>query len=57
MLGHNIPQYKIYMDFLKDDQFWCHAKSLETLTFLLENDIRCFWHERDSYSLTSDGWI
>jgi len=56
-LGHDSPKYKIDLNYLKNDRFWCHAKSLETLTFLLENNIRCFWHERDSYTLTSDGWI
>lgn len=57
MLGHDRPQYKIEVSFLKNSHLWCHAKNLEALGFLLSNGIRCFWHQEDDYTITSDGYI
>lgn len=52
-LGHDEPQYVINVDFLKNTKLWCHAKDLNSLQKMLEYNIHCFWHENDSYSLTS----
>tara|TARA_R110000822_G_scaffold26443_3_gene79523 strand:+ start:120 stop:554 length:435 start_codon:yes stop_codon:yes gene_type:complete len=56
-LGHDCPQYGIDKEYLKNDRFWCHAKNIEALEFMLKNNIRCFWHQEDEYTLTSDGVI
>ena len=56
-LGHDVPQYLIPLDFLKHPRLWCHAKNLEALTFMLENSIRCFSHDKDNYVIVSDGSI
>ena len=56
-LGHNNPQYKIDHTFLNNERFWCHAKNLEALEYMLVNDIHCFWHEHDERTLTSKGFI
>jgi len=56
-LGHDEPTYPVEPDFLKSSYLWCHAKNLEALEYMLANDIHCFWHQEDNYTLTSDGYI
>lgn len=56
-LGHDCPFYPISLDFLKHPNLWCHAKNLNALENLLKNNVRCFWHQEDDYTLTSDGFI
>ena len=56
-LGHDKPQYKIDLDYLKNDKFWCHAKNIEALNLMLDDDIHCFWHQEDDVTLTSCGFI
>ena len=56
-LGHDRPQYEITLEYLKNDKFWCHAKNIEALTLMLENDIHCFWHQDDDVTITSYGFI
>jgi len=56
-LGHDFPQYPVKFDFLKKNGLWCHAKNLEALKGMLEEDIHCFWHQNDDYTLTSRGYI
>jgi hypothetical protein len=57
LLGHDFGQYQINPSFLKNKHLWCHAKNLEALEFMLENDIHCFWHQGDNRTLTSKGFI
>tara|TARA_A100001515_G_scaffold143525_1_gene144875 strand:+ start:6622 stop:7053 length:432 start_codon:yes stop_codon:yes gene_type:complete len=56
-LGHDKPEFKVETEYLKNDLFWCHAKNLLALEFMLENNIHCFWHQNDDYTLTSKGII
>jgi len=56
-LGHDKTEYTTTEKFLKTKGIWCHAKNIEALQFMLDNDITCFWHERDAYTLTSNGYI
>ena len=56
-LGHDCPQYSIQVDYLKNDRLWCHAKNLEALQLMLEEEIHCFWHQEDDHTLTSRGII
>jgi|MDTB01.2.fsa_nt_gb hypothetical protein len=56
-LGHDSPDYKVNIDFLKRPGLWCHAKSLEALSLMVSNNIHCFWHNTDDYTLTSQGKI
>lgn len=56
-LGHDIPEYLVDVDFLKNNKFWCHCKNIDALNFLLKDDIRCFFHNTDDATLTSDGYI
>ena len=56
-LGHDKPEYLIKEDFLKNDKLWCHAKNPQALQELLLLGVKCFWHQEDSYTLTSNGYI
>ena len=56
-LGHDSPQYKITCDFLKNDKIWCHAKNRSALEYMIANNIHCFWHETDKYTITNKGYI
>tara|TARA_R110002020_G_scaffold46539_25_gene132442 strand:- start:269 stop:709 length:441 start_codon:yes stop_codon:yes gene_type:complete len=58
-LGHHMPKYKVHIDFIQQRQnnLWCHAKNFEALKNMLENNIHCFWHQSDKFTLTSHGFI
>lgn len=58
-LGHDVPQYQISFEFLKNrkSKLWIHAKNLEALDFFISKDFNYFWHENDSYTLTSKNYI
>src|SRR4029078_3756549 len=59
-LGHDEPQYLIEIDFILKyvDKLWCHCKNFEALHHLIKFDnINCFWHHEDKYTLTSKGFI
>lgn len=56
-LGHDKPTDKISIGFLKNDKLWCHAKNFNALTNMLDNNIHCFFHDNDHYTLTSKNYI
>lgn len=58
-LGHSTPQYKTDLQFLIKnlDKLWIHCKNIEALQFLNKSTMNYFWHERDSYTLTSHRYI
>lgn len=56
-LGHDCPQYPIDITFLQNENIWCHAKNLQALESLLENECHVFFHYNDSYTLTSKQYI
>jgi len=58
-LGHDKPQYKIDVDFLEKrrNSIWCHAKNIHALSFLLWNRFHVFFHDKDDYTLTSQGVV
>jgi len=56
-LGHDQPEQKVDLNFLQNDKFWCHAKNLQALEYMLKNNIHCFWHQTDDYTITSKGYI
>ena len=56
-LGHDGPTYGVSKSFLKHRRLWCHAKSLEALQKMLQDDLHCFWHQKDDATLTSRGYI
>ena len=56
-LGHDYKKYKVDLQFLKQDGLWCHAKNIAALSLMLKNNIHCFWHQQDDYTITSRGFI
>lgn len=56
-LGHDRPEHKTSDRFLIDrsSNLWVHAKSVDTVSFLLQSDLNWFWHESDKFALTSRG--
>jgi hypothetical protein len=54
-LGHDEPNYEVSKDFLLNEHLWCHAKNKEAFEEMLDDNIHCFWHENDKYTLTSKG--
>tara|TARA_A100001515_G_scaffold102602_1_gene83263 strand:+ start:39 stop:509 length:471 start_codon:yes stop_codon:yes gene_type:complete len=57
-LGHDYPQYKINESFLENSSLWCHAKNYDALERMISNNnIHCFWHQKDNYTITSRGCI
>jgi dTDP-glucose pyrophosphorylase len=58
-LGHDEPQYKTTLDFLKDSLIWKHCKTVETLAKLMAKIDRgevfgnSFFHQNDDVTLTS----
>mgnify|MGYP001307766934 CR=1 FL=1 len=56
-LGHDNPDFEVSLDFLKNEKLWCHAKNLDALDFMIKEEIQCFWHQEDDYTITSKGFI
>jgi len=58
--GHDNPQYRVTYEWLFDryNDLWIHCKNLAALRACLDRPaLHCFWHEKDAYAITSDGWI
>jgi len=56
-LGHDDPVYLVDDRFLLGTGIWCHAKNVEALEQLREIGAHVFWHQNDSYTITSLGII
>lgn len=60
-LGHDKPTYKIKMDWLinRINMLWIHCKNTEILELLNECQYKFnyFWHENDTVTLTSHGFM
>lgn len=58
LLGHDEPQHIVNYEFLKQDGLWCHAKNLNALYYMIQNNIKnYFWHQEDYFTLTSSKYI
>jgi len=57
-LGHDEPLEEVSVDFLINNRLWCHAKNHEALFNMIKNqNIHCFWHDTDKYTITSKNYI
>lgn len=60
-LGHDNPQYFVTLEWLEKNKkyLWIHCKNREALEKMSNTDFNYFWHESDSYTLTSKGvgWV
>tara|TARA_B100000809_G_C14859851_1_gene431476 strand:+ start:135 stop:593 length:459 start_codon:yes stop_codon:yes gene_type:complete len=55
--GHDEPQELVDTNIIMQDNWFCHAKDLEALGLLLQMNANCFWHQTDTVTLTSKGFI
>mgnify|MGYP006285186821 CR=1 FL=1 len=57
LLGHDFGEFEISFNWLfeRASKLWIHCKNLEALEFLTSSNtnFNFFWHQRDSYVLTS----
>tara|TARA_X000000368_G_C22726316_1_gene577500 strand:- start:158 stop:595 length:438 start_codon:yes stop_codon:yes gene_type:complete len=56
-LGHDEPKDLIDDKFLKIKKLWFHSKNIEALYELTKLNVKCFWHQNDDVTLTSNGFI
>ncbi len=60
-LGHDIPEAIITKEELREirNKVWIHCKNLKAFSFFsqIQEEFNYFWHEEDSYTLTSKGYI
>jgi len=63
-LGHDEPQYPIEFEWIDkfSDRLWVHCKNIEAVEYFYANEMECkeinwFWHEQDTLTLTSYGYI
>lgn len=60
-LGHDKPEYGGVNQFIKDrvDKLWIHCKNIEAIEFFKTCvwGVHYFWHENDTITLTSRGFI
>jgi len=58
-LGHDKPQYPTSLGWLllRKKHLWLHIKDYESLAIIEGCDLRYFWHEKDAFTLTSNGYI
>lgn len=57
--GHDAPEHKVSnYDVMRIRDFaWYHAKNYEALEFLLNEKAHVFFHDKDEYTITSNGII
>lgn len=53
MLGHDAPVVEVAASWLRTPRMWCHAKNIDALVAMQTDDIHCFWHQTDAYTVTS----
>lgn len=63
-LGHDNQQYEINFDWIDDrsNKLWVHCKNIQALAWFSTNEkdtkgINYFWHEKDTATLTSFGYV
>lgn len=57
-LGHDGPEHETSLAFLErhGSRLWVHCKNLDALVDL-KDQFNCFFHDKDTYTLTSKGFI
>jgi hypothetical protein len=58
-LGHDKGQYSVSLNYLleRKDSLWIHCKNEYALSYCMNNNLHCFFHDTDAYTLTSKGFI
>jgi len=58
-LGHDEPNDIVSIDWLQKfkNVLWIHCKNTESVVFFKETEFHFFWHEEDTLTLTSKGFL
>ena len=56
-LGHDEALYAIDKTFLNNPRLWVHCKNIDAVLALQYSKVHYFWHENDTITLTSQGFI
>jgi glycerophosphoryl diester phosphodiesterase len=56
-LGHDELQEIAPLDLITDPRVFCHAKDIPALLLLSQLNAHCFWHQTDTVTITSNGYI
>jgi len=58
-MGHDEPQYEVELGWLCDrsESLWIHCKDFKTLSSLIKWDLKVFYHEKEDYTVISNGLI
>jgi len=58
-LGHDEGQYLVSSGWLimRRNHLWVHCKNVEALYECRNYHLHHFWHEKDQYTITSQGWV
>ena len=58
-LGHDKPEHHVSIEWLNKyhDKLWIHCKNIESLCFIKAHDFNCFFHDKDTYTITSKQFI
>ena len=56
-LGHDKPDEKININYLRNKNIWCHCKNVDALNLMIKEKIHCFFHIEDDVTLTSSNYL
>jgi hypothetical protein len=60
-LGHDLGVMSLSIDYLHDnfDRLWVHCKNIEAIDLIHKHAPRAryFWHQKDDYTITSNGYV
>tara|TARA_R100000008_G_scaffold31266_1_gene17456 strand:- start:702 stop:1139 length:438 start_codon:yes stop_codon:yes gene_type:complete len=59
LFGHDYGQYDVELQWLLDrkDKLWVHCKDFKSLSKLIDTEVRVFYHQKEDYTIISDGHI
>lgn len=57
--GHDFTDYLVTEDWInqRKDKLWIHCKDRNALDYCIDNDLHCFFHLVDDYTITSKGFV
>lgn len=52
-LGHDTPDYQLSLDWLLDrkDKLWVHCKNFDALQYLITENLRIFYHQKENHTI------
>lgn len=58
-LGHDEPDIQIDEEYLleRKTDLWIHCKNSLALSFCIDKNLHCFYHNTDDYTITSHGFV